>query len=114
MASSEIGDLAEKLVRELEEMVRAAEERGARIVREAEAEAERILAAARDRAADSTAPRGEPNGEADAPEVEKLTAMRLAVQGGTNASIAAELEAQFGPGDRSALIDDVLRRAAEG
>lgn len=114
MASSEIGDLAEKLVRELEEMVRAAEERGARIVREAEAEAERILAAARERASGSTGPQADQGSEVDAPEVEKLTAMRLAVQGGTDASIAAELDAQFGPGDRSALIADVLRRAAEG
>lgn len=111
MTSSEIGDLAEKLVRELEAMVRAAEERGARIVREAEAEAERILAAARERAGDAAAT--EQGADPDAPEVEKLTAMRLALQGGTESSIAAELDSRFGPGDRSGLIADVMRRAAE-
>src|SRR5262245_34027347 len=43
---------------------------------------------------------------------ERLVAMKLAVDGADRASIEAELNSRFGAGDRSALLDDVLSRAA--
>jgi hypothetical protein len=38
--------------------------------------------------------------------------MKLAVEGNDRAAIEAELSERFGPSDRSALLDDVLSRAA--
>jgi vacuolar-type H+-ATPase subunit H len=43
---------------------------------------------------------------------ERLVAMKLAVEGTDRAAIEAELGQRFGAGDRSALLDDVLSRAA--
>jgi vacuolar-type H+-ATPase subunit H len=43
---------------------------------------------------------------------ERLVAMKLAVDGNDRAAIEAELSKRFGPSDRSALLDDVLSRAA--
>jgi hypothetical protein len=48
------------------------------------------------------------NGDA----AERLVAMKLAVEGNDRAAIEAELGQRFGAGDRSALLDDVLSRAA--
>ena len=69
-------------------------------------------------------PRPEPEPEApSAPEVplsppagngedaaERLVAMKLAVDGKDPAAIEAELIERFGPGDRSALLTDVISR----
>jgi hypothetical protein len=41
----------------------------------------------------------------------RLVAMKLAVDGKGREEIEAELTQRFGPGDRSALLDDVLARA---
>jgi hypothetical protein len=41
---------------------------------------------------------------------ERLVAMKLAVEGTDPAAIEAELNERFGPGDRSALLRDVLAR----
>jgi ElaB/YqjD/DUF883 family membrane-anchored ribosome-binding protein len=43
---------------------------------------------------------------------ERLVAMKLAVEGNDRAAIEAELSERFGASDRSALLDDVLSRAA--
>jgi protein TonB len=43
---------------------------------------------------------------------ERLVAMKLAVDGKDSAAIEAELNERFGPGDRSALLRDVVTRAA--
>jgi vacuolar-type H+-ATPase subunit H len=43
---------------------------------------------------------------------ERLVAMKLAVDGKDPAAIEAELIERFGPGDRSALLRDVVTRAA--
>ncbi len=43
---------------------------------------------------------------------ERLVAMKLAVDGKDPAAIEAELIERFGPGDRTALLQDVLSRAA--
>ena len=43
---------------------------------------------------------------------ERLVAMRLAVDGSDRAAIETELTEKFGASDRTALIDDVLSRAA--
>jgi hypothetical protein len=43
---------------------------------------------------------------------ERLVAMKLAVEGKDRAAIEAELGERFGAADRSALLDDVLSRAA--
>ena len=43
---------------------------------------------------------------------ERLVAMKLAVEGKDPAAIEAELIERFGPGDRSALLRDVLSRVA--
>ena len=43
---------------------------------------------------------------------ERLVAMKLAVDGKDRAEIEAELSKKFGGGDRSAMLDDVLSRAA--
>jgi ElaB/YqjD/DUF883 family membrane-anchored ribosome-binding protein len=48
------------------------------------------------------------NGDA----AERLAAMKLAVEGKDQATIEAELAERFGPADRSALLEDVLSRAA--
>jgi hypothetical protein len=42
---------------------------------------------------------------------ERLVAMKLAVEGKDPAAIEAELIERFGPGDRSALLRDVISRA---
>jgi hypothetical protein len=42
---------------------------------------------------------------------ERLVAMKLAVEGKDPAAIEAELIQKFGPGDRSALLRDVVNRA---
>ena len=49
------------------------------------------------------------NGSDDA--AVRLEAMRLALAGKGAEEIAGELETRFGPGDRAALIEDVLGRA---
>ena len=43
---------------------------------------------------------------------ERLVAMKLAVDGKDRAEIEAELSKKFGGGNRSAMLDDVLSRAA--
>jgi hypothetical protein len=43
---------------------------------------------------------------------ERLVAMKLAVEGRDSAAIEAELVERFGPGDRSALLSEVLSRVA--
>jgi cell division septum initiation protein DivIVA len=43
---------------------------------------------------------------------ERLVAMKLAVEGKDRAAIEAELGERFGSADRTALLDDVLSRAA--
>lgn len=43
---------------------------------------------------------------------ERLVAMKLAVDGEDPAAIEAELIERFGPGDRTALLQDVVSRAA--
>lgn len=43
---------------------------------------------------------------------ERLVAMKLAVDGKDPATIEAELIERFGPGDRSALLKDVIGRAS--
>ena len=43
---------------------------------------------------------------------ERLVAMKLAVEGKDAAAIEAELIEKFGPGDRSALLQDVISRVA--
>ena len=43
---------------------------------------------------------------------ERLVAMKLAVEGKDSAAIEAELIERFGPRDRSALLQDVISRAA--
>jgi hypothetical protein len=43
---------------------------------------------------------------------ERLVAMKLAVDGKDPAAIEAELIERFGPGDRTALLQDVVSRAA--
>jgi hypothetical protein len=48
------------------------------------------------------------NGEDTA---ERLVAMKLAVEGEDPVAIEATLVEKFGPGDRSALLKDVLARA---
>jgi hypothetical protein len=40
----------------------------------------------------------------------RLLAMKLALDGQGRDQIASELEAKFGPGDRAAVIEDVLAR----
>jgi hypothetical protein len=62
-------------------------------------------------------PANEPEQAAAATEngddaAERLVAMKCAVDGQDRAAIEAELTAKFGPGDRSALLDDVLARVA--
>lgn len=52
----------------------------------------------------------EPAGNGDEAAV-RLVAMKLAVDGKGRAAIDAELTEKFGPGDRTALLDDVLARA---
>ena len=42
---------------------------------------------------------------------ERLVAMKLAIDGKDQAAIEAELAEKFGPGDRSALLRDVINRA---
>jgi hypothetical protein len=42
----------------------------------------------------------------------RLVAMKLAVDGTDRAEIEGQLNEKFGPADRSALLDDVLSRAA--
>ena len=44
-------------------------------------------------------------------DAERLLAMKLAVEGKDPAAIEAELIERFGPGDRSALLRDVISRA---
>jgi hypothetical protein len=41
----------------------------------------------------------------------RLVAMKLALDGKDRGEIEAELETKFGPGDRAALLDDILSRA---
>lgn len=53
-----------------------------------------------------------PAGENGDDAAERLVAMKLAVEGKDRAAIEAELSARFGASDRSALLDDVLSRAA--
>jgi hypothetical protein len=53
----------------------------------------------------------EPAGNGDDAAV-RLVAMKLAVEGKDPAAIEAELIERFGPGDRSALLRDVITRAA--
>jgi hypothetical protein len=57
------------------------------------------------------APVSPPAGNGD-DAAERLVAMKLAVEGRDRAAIEAELSERFGPSDRSALLDDVLSRAA--
>ena len=57
------------------------------------------------------APVSPPAGNGD-DAAERLVAMKLAVEGGDRAAIEAELSERFGASDRSALLDDVLSRAA--
>jgi hypothetical protein len=52
-----------------------------------------------------------PTGNGD-DAAERLVAMKLAVEGKDPAAIEAELIERFGPGDRSALLRDVVNRAA--
>jgi hypothetical protein len=51
-----------------------------------------------------------PTGNGD-DAAERLVAMKLAVEGKDPAAIEAELIERFGPGDRSALLRDVVNRA---
>ena len=70
----------------------------------------------------SPSPRPESPGAPEAPispppgngddAAERLVAMKLAVEGRDRAAIEAELSERFGASDRSALLDDVLSRAA--
>jgi ElaB/YqjD/DUF883 family membrane-anchored ribosome-binding protein len=73
--------------------------------------------------AETSEPQPEPVPEPDpepAPEpsdnggnaAERLVAMKLAVDGQDRAGIEAELNEKFGAADRTALLDDVLSRAA--
>jgi vacuolar-type H+-ATPase subunit H len=57
------------------------------------------------------APVSPPAGNGD-DAAERLVAMKLAVDGNDRAAIEAQLTERFGAGDRSALLDDVLSRAA--
>ena len=67
-------------------------------------------------------PEPEPVAEPEAPvsppagnggdAAERLVAMKLAVEGKDPAEIEAELTEKFGPGDRSALLRDVVSRVA--
>ena len=118
-------ELAQRAADHVREVVAEAERRAAEIVREAEAEAKRIREEAHRQAAElreanprlaqpappeppAPAPPSEPGGDDSAA---RLVAMKLALDGGDRDRIASELEAKFGAGDRSALIDDVLARA---
>jgi hypothetical protein len=56
----------------------------------------------------SESPPAEGNGDDAA---ERLVALKLAVEGKDPAAIEAELVQRFGPGDRSALLRDVVDRA---
>lgn len=58
---------------------------------------------------EQTAPEQLEGGNSDEP-AERLVAMKLAVEGKDPAAIEAELVQKFGPGDRSALMKDVLSR----
>jgi hypothetical protein len=68
------------------------------------------------------APEPEPPGAPEVPislpagngedAAERLVAMKLAVDGKDPAAIEAELIERFGPGDRTALLQDVVSRAA--
>ena len=51
------------------------------------------------------------NGHVNDDAAARLIAMKLAVDGKGRDEIASELEAKFGAGERSALLDDVLARA---
>jgi hypothetical protein len=55
-------------------------------------------------------PEAPPAGNGD-DAAERLVAMKLAVDGKDAAAIEAELIQRFGPGDRSALLRDVVNRA---
>jgi hypothetical protein len=57
------------------------------------------------------APVSPPAGNGD-DAAERLVAMKLAVEGKDRTAIEAELGEKFGVSDRSALLDDVLSRAA--
>ena len=57
------------------------------------------------------APISPPPGNGD-DAAERLVAMKLAVDGKDSAAIEAELVERFGPGDRTALLQDVVSRAA--
>jgi V/A-type H+/Na+-transporting ATPase subunit G/H len=57
------------------------------------------------------APVSPPAGNGD-DAAERLVAMKLAVEGRDRAAIEAELSERFGASDRSAMLDDVLSRAA--
>ncbi len=61
--------------------------------------------------APSEAPASPPAANGD-DAAERLVAMKLAVEGKDRAEIEAELGERFGAADRSALLDDVLSRAA--
>ena len=58
---------------------------------------------------EQTAPAQPAGGNGDE-AAERLVAMKLAVEGKDPAAIEAELVQKFGPGDRSALMKDVLSR----
>ena len=124
-------DLAKRAADAVRETLEAAETRAAEIVREAEAEAERIRAEARRQATElrEAAPRPEPPEPTRPAPPERvpasqqpvpapagndgavrLAAMKLALDGGDRDQIAAELEERFGAVD-SSLIDEVLVRA---
>jgi hypothetical protein len=86
-----------------------------------------LVAAASEAIPETRAPEAEPEPEPEAPAApeasvsaaepngddaaERLVAMKLAVEGRDPAAIEAELIEKFGPGDRSALLRDVVSRA---
>jgi cell division septum initiation protein DivIVA len=117
------------------EIVRDADAKAAGIREQAEAEAKRIreraeadargqIEAAKralDELGGKLEQRAEPPGSPETPvsppangddAAERLVAMKLAVEGRDRAAIEAELSERFGASDRSALLDDVLSRAA--
>jgi len=115
------------------EIVREAEVEAASIRERAEADAsqirERAEADARDQieaakraldelggtmveAASDEAPKADPETPGAPGAGARLVAMKLAVDGNDRAAIEAELNERFGATDRSALLDEVLSRAA--
>jgi cell division septum initiation protein DivIVA len=126
-AAQQADELAAKAAKTVRRVVADAEDSASVIVREAEVEAasireraeadasqirERAEAYARGQieAASAANPKATGDGDDAAP---RMVAMKMAVDGQDRAAIEGELNERFGATDRSALLDEVLSRAAQ-